>query len=60
MYVIESFVSAISKSTDRKVQAVLTDLFKLYASYGISNSAADFMQVCCDRIPTFVLFVAII
>lgn len=44
VYVIESFVSAISKSTDWKVQAVLTDLFKLYASYSISNSAADFMQ----------------
>jgi len=44
VYTIVTFVSALSNVVDRTVRAVLTDLFQLYALYGISTSAADFMQ----------------
>lgn len=45
LYIIQSFVEKMKLASDVAVLAVLTQLFKLYATYGISTNAGDFIEV---------------
>lgn len=46
MMIVEEFARSVEKQkSNPSIYAALTDLLKLYATYGIRNNAVDFLEV---------------